>query len=211
MCTGWLATLAAPLLQPSTEVSRADSGGALAPKIPISPRATNCFHFPDDPAAPILMVGPGAGVAPFIGFLQHREKLQELHPDGNFGAVWLFFGCRHKDRDYLFREELRRFLKAGVLTHLKVSFSRDAAPEDEEAPAKYVQDNLRRHSQQVARTLLQEGGYIYVCGDAKNMAKDVHDTLVEIISKEARVDRLEAVKTLAALKQASRYLQDVWS
>lgn len=211
VCTGWLASLAAPLLQPSTEVSSADSGGALAPEIPISPRATNCFHLPDDPAAPILMVGPGAGVAPFIGFLQHREKLQELHPDGNFGAVWLFFGCRHKDRDYLFREELRRFLKAGVLTHLKVSFSRDAAPGDEEAPAKYVQDNLQRHSQQVARTLLQEDGYIYVCGDAKNMAKDVHDTLVEIISKEARVDRLEAVKTLASLKQASRYLQDVWS
>ncbi|XP_052015742.1 methionine synthase reductase [Apodemus sylvaticus] len=211
VCTGWLATLAAPLLQQSTEVSHADSGGALAPKICISPRATNCFHLPDDPSAPILMVGPGAGVAPFIGFLQHREKLQELHPDGNFGAVWLFFGCRHKDRDYLFREELRHFLKAGVLTHLKVSFSRDAAPEEEEAPAKYVQDNLQRHSQQVARTLLQEDGYIYVCGDAKNMAKDVHDTLVEIISKEAGVDRLEAVKILATLKQGNRYLQDVWS
>lgn len=157
------------------------------------------------------MVGPGTGVAPFVGFLQHREKLQEQRPEGTFGAMWLFFGCRHKDRDYLFREELRHFLKTGVLTHLKVSFSRDAVPEEEEAPAKYVQDNLQRHSQQVARILLQENGYIYVCGDAKNMAKDVNDTLVEIISKEAGVDKLEAMKTLAALKQEKRYLQDIWS
>lgn len=212
VCTGWLATLVAPFLQPNTEVLTADNSDTLAPKILISPRSTNSFHLPDDLSAPIIMVGPGTGVAPFVGFLQHREKLQEQHPDGNFGAMWLFFGCRHKDRDYLFREELRHFLKTGVLTHLKVSFSRDAAPEEEEeAPAKYVQDNLQHHSQQVARTLLQENGYIYVCGDAKNMAKDVNDTLVEIISKEAGVDKLEAMKTLATLKQEKRYLQDIWS
>lgn len=212
VCTGWLATLVAPFLQPNTEVLTADHSDALAPEILISPRATNSFHLPDDLSAPIIMVGPGTGVAPFVGFLQHREKLQEQHPDGNFGAMWLFFGCRHKDRDYLFREELRHFLKTGVLTHLKVSFSRDAAPEEEEeAPAKYVQDNLQHHSQQVARTLLQENGYIYVCGDAKNMAKDVNDALVEIISKEAGVDKLEAMKTLATLKQEKRYLQDIWS
>lgn len=211
VCTGWLFTLVAPLLQPNTEAPSADSGGALAPKILISPRATSSFHLPDDTSAPIIMVGPGTGVAPFIGFLQHREKLQEQHPDGNFGAMWLFFGCRHKDRDYLFREELRHFLKTGVLTHLKVSFSRDAAPEQEEAPAKYVQDNLQRHSQQVSRILLQEKGYIYICGDAKNMAKDVNDTLVEIISKETGADKLEAMRILATLKQEKRYLQDVWS
>ncbi|XP_029399728.1 methionine synthase reductase isoform X2 [Mus pahari] len=181
VCTGWLATLVAPFLQPNTDVSDADSGDALAPEIPISPRATNSFHLPEDPSAPIIMVGPGTGVAPFVGFLQHRE-------------------------------ELGHFLKTGVLTHLKVSFSRDAAPEEEEeAPAKYVQDNLQRHSQQVARILLQENGYVYVCGDAKNMAKDVNDTLIGIISKEAGVDKLEAMKTLATLKQEKRYLQDIWS
>lgn len=211
VCTGWLATLVAPFLQPNTDVSNSESGATLAPEVSISPRATNSFHLPEDPSAPIIMVGPGTGVAPFVGFLQHREKLQEQRPEGTFGAMWLFFGCRHKDRDYLFREELRHFLKTGVLTHLKVSFSRDAVPEEEEAPAKYVQDNLQRHSQQVARILLQENGYIYVCGDAKNMAKDVNDTLVEIISKEAGVDKLEAMKTLAALKQEKRYLQDIWS
>lgn len=132
-----------------------------------------------------------------------REKLQEQHPDRHFGAMWLFFGCRHRDRDYLFRystyslvlsdpaegcsplcrllhlqitdlllihcllcfrEELRHFHKRGILTHLKVSFSRDTPAGEEDAPVKYVQDNLRLHSQQVAGLLLQERGHIYVCG-----------------------------------------------
>uniref|UniRef100_A0A2K6FUP3 Methionine synthase reductase n=1 Tax=Propithecus coquereli TaxID=379532 RepID=A0A2K6FUP3_PROCO len=128
-------------------------------QISISPRTTNSFHLPNDPSAPIIMVGPGTGIAPFIGFLQHREKLQEHHPDGNFGAMWLFFGCRHKDRDYLFSDDAIIF------------FSRDA----------------------------------------KNMAKDVNDALVEIISREAGVEKLEAMKTLATLKEEKRYLQDIWS
>lgn len=76
---------------------------------------------------------------------------------------------------------------------------------------KYVQDNIRLHSEQVAKLLLHEHGCIYVCGDAKNMAKDVNDTLVEIISKEAGIEKLEAMKTLATLKEEKRYLQDIWS
>ncbi|XP_061043630.1 methionine synthase reductase [Eubalaena glacialis] len=210
VCTGWLAALVESVLQPNTHASQADGEKALAPEISISPRATNFFHLPNDLSVPIIMVGPGTGIAPFIGFLQHREKLREHHPDGHFGAMWLFFGCRHKDRDYLFREELRHFLKCGILTHLKVSFSRDAPVGEEEAPAKYVQDSIQRHSKQVARVLLQENGHVYVCGDAKNMAKDVNDVLVEIISKEVGVEKLEAMKTLATLKEEKRYLQDIW-
>ncbi|KAM6157066.1 methionine synthase reductase [Erethizon dorsatum] len=211
VCTGWLAGLVASSLQPESQASRADGGTAPVPEISISPRSTNSFHLPDDPSAPIIMVGPGTGIAPFIGFLQHREKLQEQHPDGNFGAMWLFFGCRHKERDYLFREELRHFVEHGILTHLKVSFSRDAPLREEKAPPKYVQDSLQLHGQQVARVLLHENGCIYVCGDAKNMAKDVNDSLVEIVSKELGVDKLEAMKTLATLKEEKRYLQDIWS
>uniref|UniRef100_A0A8C0LAH4 Methionine synthase reductase n=1 Tax=Canis lupus dingo TaxID=286419 RepID=A0A8C0LAH4_CANLU len=211
VCTGWLAMVVAPILHPNTRVSPAEDGKAPAPEISICPRTTNFFHLPSDPSAPIIMVGPGTGIAPFIGFLQHREKLQEQHPEGHFGATWLFFGCRHKDRDYLFREELRHFHKRGILTHLKVSFSRDAPVGEEAAPVKYVQDNIQLHSEQVARVLLNESGYIYVCGDAKNMAKDVNDTLVEIISKQAGVEKLEAMKRLATLKEEKRYLQDIWS
>ncbi|XP_058536169.1 methionine synthase reductase isoform X2 [Ochotona princeps] len=140
-----------------------------------------------------------------------REKLQEQNPAGDFGAVWLFFGCRHQERDYLFREELRHFLKRGVLTQLKVSFSRDEPAGEGEAPAKYVQDSLQLHSKQVARLVLRDNGCIYVCGDAKNMAKDVSDAFVDIISKEVGVDKLEAMRTLATLKEEKRYLQDIWS
>ncbi|XP_039079252.1 methionine synthase reductase isoform X2 [Hyaena hyaena] len=211
VCTGWLAAEVASILRPDAQVAPAEDGPAPAPEISISPRKTNFFHLPSDPVAPVVMVGPGTGIAPFIGFLQHREKLQEQHPEGRFGAMWLFFGCRHQERDYLFREELRHFCKRGVLTHLKVSFSRDAAVGEEAAPVKYVQDNMRLHGEQVAKALLQENGYIYVCGDAKNMAKDVNDTLVEIISKEAGVEKLEAMKTLATLKEEKRYIQDIWS
>ncbi|XP_068846697.1 methionine synthase reductase [Capricornis sumatraensis] len=210
VCTGWLATLVESILQPYTCTNHADGKKALAPKISISPRTTNSFHLPNDPSVPIIMVGPGAGVAPFIGFLQHREKLRERHAGGRFGATWLFFGCRHKERDYLFRDELRHFLKCGVLTHLEVSFSRDAAVGEEEGPARYVQDSLQRHSKPVVGALLRESGYIYVCGDAKNMAKDVHDALVEIISRETGAEKLEAMKTLATLKEEKRYLQDIW-
>ncbi|XP_047624945.1 methionine synthase reductase isoform X4 [Phacochoerus africanus] len=208
VCTGWLATLVEPILQPN---ARAGGEKAPAPKIYIAPRTANSFHLPSEPSAPVIMVGPGTGIAPFIGFLQHREKLQEHHPAGHFGATWLFFGCRHKDRDYLFRDELRHFLKCGILTHLKVSCSREApAGEEEEAPTKYVQDSIQRHGQQVARALLQERGYVYVCGDAKNMAKDVSDALVDIISREVGGEKLDAMKMLAALKEEKRYLQDIW-
>lgn len=203
VCTGWLATLAGSVLH--------DGGKALAPQISISPRTANSFHLPDDPSVPVIMVGPGTGVAPFIGFLQQREKLQEQHPGGHYGAMWLFFGCRHRERDYLFREELRHFHERGILTHLKVSFSRDSPAGEEQAPVKYVQDSVRLHGEQVAGLLLHENGCIYVCGDAKNMARNVNDTLVEIISKEVGVDKLEAMKTLAILKEEKRYLQDIWS
>lgn len=211
VCTGWLATLVAPFLEPNSQTSHADGGKAPTPKISIAPRAASAFRLPDDPSAPVIMVGPGTGIAPFIGFLQHREKLREQQPDGNFGEMWLFFGCRHKERDYLFRDELRHFLEHGTLTHLKVSFSRDARLGEEKAPPKYVQDSLQLHGQQVAKVLLREHGYVYVCGDAKNMAQDVHNSLVEIISKELGVDKLEAMKTLATLKEEKRYLQDIWS
>ncbi|XP_043833528.1 methionine synthase reductase isoform X2 [Dromiciops gliroides] len=211
ICTGWLALMVDPVLQGDGNISQGNIGEAGLPKISIFPHTTNSFRLPNDPSVPIIMIGPGTGVAPFIGFLQHREKIQEQHPDGNFGAMWLFFGCRYKDRDYLFREDLSHFLKNGILTQLKVSFSRDIPVDGEDTPPKYVQDNIRLYAQQVTRILLQEKGYIYVCGDAKGMAKDVNDALVEILSKEAGVEKLEAMKMLATLREEKRYLQDIWS
>ncbi|XP_010128741.1 PREDICTED: methionine synthase reductase-like, partial [Chlamydotis macqueenii] len=178
--------------------------------ISIFARPNNTFHLPADPSVPFVMVGPGTGISPFIGFLQHRQKLREEHTDWEFGETWLFFGCRHQDRDYLFKDELRCFLENGTLTHLKVCFSRDSSTA-EETPPKYVQDVIRLYSKEVARVLLKERGYFYVCGDKKHMADAVNDAVVDILSMEMETDKLEAMKILAMLREAKRYLQDVWS
>uniref|UniRef100_A0A6G1REK8 5-methyltetrahydrofolate-homocysteine methyltransferase reductase n=1 Tax=Hypotaenidia okinawae TaxID=2861861 RepID=A0A6G1REK8_9GRUI len=210
VCTGWLAELVAPLLHPSKNTQGTKGGYSSTEKITIFARPNNTFHLPADPSAPFMMVGPGTGISPFIGFLQHRQKLREEHTDWEFGETWLFFGCRHQDRDYLFKDELKCFLENGTLTHLKVCFSRDSSTA-EVAPPKYVQDVVRLYAKEVARVLLKEGGYFYVCGDKKHMADGVSDAVVDILSMEMDVDKLEAMKILAVLREEKRYLQDVWS
>ncbi|NWY17656.1 MTRR reductase, partial [Aphelocoma coerulescens] len=209
VCTGWLAELVAPLLHPSKNTLDTKGESSSTEKITIFPRPNNAFHLPADPSVPFIMVGPGTGISPFIGFLQHRQKLREQHPDWKFGETWLFFGCRHQDRDYLFKQ-LRYFLENGTLTYLKVCFSRDSSTA-EVAPPKYVQDVLRLCAKEVARVLLKDRGYFYVCGDKKHMADDVSDAVVDILSMEMEADKLEAMKILAMLREAKRYLQDVWS
>ncbi|NXT37610.1 MTRR reductase, partial [Pelecanoides urinatrix] len=209
VCTGWLAELVAPLLHPNKNTLDTKGGSSSSKKISIFARPKNTFHLPADPSVPFMMVGPGTGISPFIGFLQHRQKLREEHTDWEFGETWLFFGCRHQDRDYLFKQ-LRCFLENGTLTHLKVCFSRDSSTA-EVAPPKYVQDVIRLYSKEVARVLLKERGYFYVCGDKKHMADGVSDAVVDILSMETEADKLEAMKILAMLREAKRYLQDVWS
>ncbi|NWU46452.1 MTRR reductase, partial [Dromas ardeola] len=209
VCTGWLAELVAPLLQPNKNTLDTKGGNPSTEKISIFARPNNTFHLPADPSVPFMMVGPGTGISPFIGFLQHRQKLREEHTDWEFGETWLFFGCRHQHRDYLFKQ-LKCFLENGTLTHLKVCFSRDSSTA-EVAPPKYVQDVIRLYAKEVARVLLKERGYFYVCGDKKHMADGVSDAVVDIISMEMEVDKLEAMKILAVLREAKRYLQDVWS
>ncbi|CAK6971237.1 methionine synthase reductase [Scomber scombrus] len=214
LCTGWLFDLINPVL---VFPGKAESSSSPAlPKIHVSLRPNCFFRAPSDPSVPFIMVGPGTGVAPFIGFLQQREKERQENPEAVFGETWLFFGCRHRDRDYLFREELEGFVSSSTLSHLKVCFSRDDQEEEAEetaAPAgraRYVQHNLLCNSPQITNILLKQNGRLYVCGDAKNMAKDVNDTLIEMIKTELQVDQLEAMKALAGLREEKRYLQDIW-
>uniref|UniRef100_A0A7N5ZT30 Methionine synthase reductase n=1 Tax=Anabas testudineus TaxID=64144 RepID=A0A7N5ZT30_ANATE len=199
LCTGWLFDLINP-------------GLVFPGKLCSLP---NCsFRPPSDPSVPFIMVGPGTGVAPFIGFLQQREKERQENPGAAFGETWLFFGCRHRDRDYLFREELEGFVSSRTLNHLEVCFSRDDQEDGEVATSaarpRYVQHNLLLNSRHITDIMFKQNGYLYVCGDAKNMAKDVNDTLMEIIKTEIQVDQLEAMKRLAGLREEKRYLQDIW-
>ncbi|XP_068604026.1 methionine synthase reductase isoform X2 [Brachionichthys hirsutus] len=211
LCTGWLSDLINPA---AVCPGNAESSGAVArPKIHVRPRSSCSFRPPSDPSAPLLMVGPGTGVAPFIGFLQQREKQRQESPEATFGETWLFFGCRHRDRDYLFREELEGFVSSGTLSHLEVCFSRDDQLEEGTAAtprSRYVQHNLLLHSQRIAGILLKHNGFLYVCGDAKNMAKDVNDTVTEIIKTELQVNQFDAMKRIAELRDQKRYLQDIW-
>ncbi|XP_042366029.1 methionine synthase reductase isoform X2 [Plectropomus leopardus] len=212
LCTGWLFDLINPVLV-FPEKAESSSSPAV-PKIHVSLRPNCSFRPPSDLSAPFIMVGPGTGVAPFIGFLQQREKERKENPEATFGETWLFFGCRHRDRDYLFREELEGFVSSGTLSQLKVCFSRDDQEDEATASAsarpKYVQHNMLLNRKHITDILLKQNGYIYVCGDAKNMAKDVNDTLLEMIKTELQVDQLEAMKRLAGLREEKRYLQDIW-
>jgi sulfite reductase (NADPH) flavoprotein alpha-component len=152
------------------------------------------FRLPKDPERPVIMIGPGTGVAPFRAFMQERDAI------GARGRNWLVFGHRNYTHDFLYQLEWQDLLKRGVLTRLDVAFSRDQ-PEK-----RYVQHALwdaRRELQ----AWVQEGAAIYVCGDANAMAKDVHATLQRILGEPAGKD---GVAALDALRREGRYLRDVY-
>ena len=157
----------------------------------------HAFGLPADPAVPVIMVGPGTGVAPFRAFL--HERMATKAP----GRNWLFFGHQRSDYDFFYADELAGMKATGVLTRLSLAWSRDT---DEKF---YVQDRMR----QVGRDLwawLAEGAHIYVCGDAKRMAKDVEGALVDIVAQHGARTTDEAVAFVNELKKKGRYQQDVY-
>jgi len=173
------------------------------------------LHPDDDLTRPLIMIGPGTGVAPFLGFLQHREKLMEqqrLSP-ADVGESWLFFGCRHQNRDFLYKVELERLHSSGVLTHLEASFSRDPSDDTAHADAKpkYVQHRILQKAEEVRKLLTHPNAMLYICGDAKNMARNVNDALIDVLVGGGEMTKMAAVKHLADLREQKRYLQDVWA
>jgi len=159
---------------------------------------SNCnFRLPPGPDIPLIMVGPGTGVAPFRAFLEDREE------SGASGKTWLFFGDRRFRTDFLYQVEWLRWLKLGVLTHMDVAFSRDT---DQKV---YVQHHMLRKSRELF-SWLEEGAYFYVCGDAKRMASDVQATLESIVQREGAMSLEDARAYLAALQQQGRYQRDVY-
>ena len=143
------------------------------------------------------MVGPGTGIAPFRAFLQQREN------DGTDGKNWLFFGDQHFTTDFLYQTEILKWKNDGVLTNLDVAFSRD---QEEKI---YVQHRLKQKSKEVFEWL-QNGSYFYVCGDMKKMAKDVKDTLLQIIETEGKLSKEAAAEYFNNLKKSHRYQEDVY-
>jgi sulfite reductase (NADPH) flavoprotein alpha-component len=155
------------------------------------------FGLPADPRTPIVMIGPGTGIAPFRAFL--HERMATKAP----GRNWLFFGHQRRDRDFFYEDELIGMKAQGLLTRLTLAWSRDS---DQKI---YVQDRMR----EVGRDLwawLADGAHIYVCGDAKHMAKDVERALVEVVAQFGIRSTDEAIAFVAELKKCSRYQQDVY-
>ena len=155
------------------------------------------FRLPDNPATPIIMIGPGTGVAPFRAFLQERQAL------GAPGRNWLFFGHQRRQHDFFYEDEFDAMRKSGCLSRLSLAWSRDGDKKF------YVQDRMREVGPELWRWLA-EGAHVYVCGDAKRMAKDVERALVDIAAEHGARSTEEAVSFVAGLKKAGRYQADVY-
>ena len=158
---------------------------------------TSHFRLPADPATPVIMVGPGTGIAPFRAFLQERAAA------GARGRSWLFFGDQHEATDFLFASELGAWLGDGTLSRLDTAWSRD------QARKVYVQDRMREHAADLWRWL-QDGAHFYVCGDAMRMAKDVDAALREVAAKQGGMTEAAAKDWTASLARQGRYLRDVY-
>jgi sulfite reductase (NADPH) flavoprotein alpha-component len=166
-------------------------------EIPIYLQPNKHFKLPKDHGLPIIMIGPGTGVAPFRGFLQERQAL------GAAGKNWLFFGEQQKAYDYYFAEELHAIKEQGYLHKLSLAFSRDQAEKI------YVQNRIEEEAGELWHWL-NEGAHIYVCGDASRMAKDVDTALINVIARQGAMSHDRAVEELRALADQKRYLRDVY-
>ncbi|MCP3466651.1 sulfite reductase subunit alpha [Bradyrhizobium sp. CCGUVB23] len=166
-------------------------------KLKVYVQKAHGFALPQDPKTPIIMVGPGTGVAPFRAFLLDRKAT------GAPGKNWLFFGHQRSDCDFFYRDELNALKTSGLLTRLSLAWSRDGEKKF------YVQDRMRELGREVW-TWLAEGAHLYICGDAKRMAKDVERALVDIVAQFGARSTDEAVSFVADLKKKGRFQADVY-
>jgi len=179
-------------------LSRLDVGQKL--QAPVFIRHST-FRLPKSASTPIIMIGPGTGLAPFRGFWQERKALKDQGQA--LGEALLFFGCRNMKCDYIYQEEMAEALAQGVISDLRVAFSRDGPNKT------YVQHLLKEQGSAVMR-LLNSGAHLYVCGDAKHMARDVNKTLAEILQEEGGLTASETEAMIKSWQDTGRYSRDVW-
>lgn len=159
--------------------------------------ANDNFRLPSDSNTPVIMIGPGTGIAPFRAFMQEREAQEAA------GKNWLFFGNPHFTQDFLYQTEWQAYVKSGLLNNISLAFSRD------QADKVYVQHRLLEQGEQVF-AWLEDGAHVYVCGDANHMAKDVEQALLSIYQIYGKQSADDAKKSLLSLRKAKRYQKDVY-
>ena len=165
--------------------------------VPIYLKRNPNFKFPQESEVPVIMIGPGTGVAPFRSYMQEREEL------GFKGNTWLFFGEQHFTTDFLYQTDWQEWLDKGYLSKLDVAFSRDTEHKV------YVQHRILENSKQF-NEWIQNGAAIFVCGDEKQMAKDVHQTIKEVLMNEQSLSEEDAEAYLKQMKREKRYQRDVY-
>ncbi|XP_011214555.1 NADPH--cytochrome P450 reductase isoform X2 [Bactrocera dorsalis] len=170
-------------------------------RVPVFIRKSQ-FRLPTKPEIPIIMVGPGTGLAPFRGFIQERQYLRD--EGKNVGDTILYFGCRKRSEDYIYEEELEEFIKKGTLT-MKAAFSRD---QNEKV---YVSHLIEKDADLIWNVIGESKGHFYICGDAKNMAVDVRNILIKILVTKGGMSEADAVQYLKKMEAQKRYSADVWS
>jgi sulfite reductase (NADPH) flavoprotein alpha-component len=166
--------------------------------MPVYPSSAKHFHMPEDGTVPLIMIGPGTGIAPFRAFLQDRQAL------GAKGKNWLFFGAQRERCDYAYKEDWERYTKDGLLTRLDCAWSRDQAHKI------YVQHRMLEHAADIWKWIDGDGAQFFVCGDAKRMAKDVDAALRKIVQEHGGKSPEEANAYVEKLKADKRYKRDVY-
>jgi sulfite reductase (NADPH) flavoprotein alpha-component len=166
--------------------------------VPVYPSVAKHFHLPDDPDIPIIMIGPGTGIAPFRAYLQERKAV------GAKGENWLFFGSQREKCDYAYKEDFDQFQREGVLTRIDCAWSRD------QAHKVYVQHLMLDNAAEIWKWIDAEGAHFYVCGDARRMAKDVDAALRKIVQEHGGKSVDDANQYVEKLKSAKRYKRDVY-
>ncbi|MFW6353169.1 MAG: diflavin oxidoreductase, partial [Verrucomicrobiota bacterium] len=165
--------------------------------VPVYLHHNKNFKLPADPNTPIIMVGPGTGIAPFRAFVEERVET------GAKGKSWLFFGDWTFQNDFLYQTEWQKYLKTGGLSRMDVAFSRDT---DQKV---YVQHRMREKSKELY-AWLEEGAHFYVCGDASRMAKDVHQALIDCVAEHGGMSPEDAEAYVKDLQKSKRYQRDVY-
>ncbi|HEX8489895.1 MAG TPA: sulfite reductase subunit alpha, partial [Chthoniobacterales bacterium] len=166
-------------------------------RVPVFIHTAKHFRLPADPAAPIIMIGVGTGLAPYRAYLQEREAI------GATGRNWLFFGEQRRSANFYHEKEWAEYISSGLLTRFDTAFSRD------QSQKVYVQHRLREKGAEIW-SWLQEGAYLYLCGDAERMAPDVDATLAGIAEEHGRLSKEAAAEYMANLRTVKRYRRDVY-
>jgi sulfite reductase (NADPH) flavoprotein alpha-component len=165
--------------------------------VPVYVQRAHGFGLPANPETPVIMCGPGTGIAPFRAFLHDRKATKAP------GRNWLFFGHQRRASDFFYEDELNAMKQDGVLTGLTLAWSRDGKDKI------YVQDRMRERGAELF-AWLEQGAHFYVCGDAKRMAKDVERALVDVVTEHGMRSADAAIAYVAGLKKAGRYQADVY-